>query len=240
LPPTIEPITKGTALADRIADQLLTLIKERHFLPGDKLPQERKLAEMLHVSRPSLREALRTLSIMNVIEIRQGAGTFVSSLEPKRLLEHLDFVFSLDESTAEKLFESRKMVEIGIAGLAAQRITEDQLAELEALMQRLVHAKGDHEAFLIVDLGMHELIAEAADNPMLSRFMESISRLSLASRRHTIRQPGIFDRSITDHRRIVKGLKTRNPEAAREAMRLHLQNVENVSRDLFGPQQRKH
>lgn len=236
---TIEPIIKGTSLADKIADQILTLIKQRHFLPGDKLPQERKLAEMLQVSRPSLREALRTLSIMNVIEIRQGTGTFVSSLEPKRLLEHLDFVFALDESTVEKLFESRKMVEIGIAELAARRISDDHLVELEALMQRLVHAKGDHEAFLNVDLDMHELIAEAADNPMLSRFMASISRLSLASRRHTIRQPGIFDRSIKDHGRIVHALKTRNPEAAREAMRMHLQNVENASRDLFGPQHRK-
>jgi len=235
---TIEPIKKS-ALADQIANQLLSLIKEKLFRPGDKLPQERKLAEMMGVSRPSLREALRTLSIMNVIEIRQGDGSYVSSLEPKRLVEHLAFVFSLDESTAEKLFESRKIVEIGIASLAAQRITDEQIEKLEALMKKLVDKEGDHESFVLADLKMHELIADAADNTILARFMQSISQLSLASRRYTVRKPGIFRRTIKDHRRIVKALKARDPEAACDAMLTHLNHVEQASINLFKLESRK-
>ena len=230
---TIEPIQESTSLADKIANQLLSLIKEKHFLPGDKLPQEKKLAEMMGVSRPSLREALRSLSIMNVIEILQGDGTYVSSLEPKQLVEHLNFVFSLDESTAEKLFESRKIVEIGIAGLAAQRIKDEQIERLEALMKKLVEVDGDPEAFLLIDIKMHELFAEAAENPMLSRFMESISQLTMTSRRYTVRQPGILEQSTKDHRRIVRALKTRDPEVSREAMLVHLNHVEKSTKDLF-------
>ena len=238
-PVGIEPITKNTALADKIANQILSLIKEKHFLPGDKLPQERELAELLKVSRPSLREALRTLSIMKVIEVRQGVGTFVSSLEMGKLLGFLDFVLSLDESTAEKLFEARKLLEIGIAELAARRISEDQLKELDRLMERLIDAKGDREAFVKADIELHKFITEAAGNPMLSRFMESISQLGLASRRHTVRLPTIFERSTRDHQKIVQGLKRRSSDEAREAMRQHLENVEKAYRDLSKPKSKK-
>src|SRR5512146_521879 len=93
---TFGPFEKDV-LPKKIATRLLSLIKEKHLRPGDKLPPERELAVMMQVSRPSLREALRALSIINIIEIRQGDGTYVTSLEPELLIEPLDFVFSLDD-----------------------------------------------------------------------------------------------------------------------------------------------
>ena len=133
----IEPIKKS-AISEEISSRLLLMIREKQLSPGEKLPPERELAAMLNVSRPSLREALRALAIMNVIEMRQGDGTYITSLEPELLVEHLDFVLSLDDSTFLQLFEARKIVEVGIASLAAQRITDRQIQELETLQTRSV------------------------------------------------------------------------------------------------------
>ncbi|MEZ4768608.1 MAG: GntR family transcriptional regulator [Caldilineales bacterium] len=117
---TFEPVRKS-AIAEEISARLLTLIQEKQLKPGDKLPPERELAATMQVSRPSLREALRALALMNVLEIRQGDGAYVTSLEPDLLVEHLDFVISLDDSTIHHLFEVRRILETGIAQLAAQR-----------------------------------------------------------------------------------------------------------------------
>ena len=90
------PSSNRSTLPEEIADRLLDLIRAESLRPGDKLPAERDLAAMMHVSRPVLREALRALAIMKVVEIRQGAGTYITALEPQQLVSHLDFVFSKD------------------------------------------------------------------------------------------------------------------------------------------------
>lgn len=220
------------ALSEEIVARLLSLIKEKELRPGDKLPPERELATMMKVSRPSLREALRALSIMNVVEIHQGAGTYVTSLEPELLVEHLDFVFALDDSTFLELFEARKILEAGIVAIAAQRITDEEIEELEACLARSIQTVEDHAAFLQADVELHEKIAQAARNPILSRFMASISQLGLASRRRTVEIPGVASQSVEDHQAIVMALKARDPETARKAMLHHLDNVEKGLKQL--------
>lgn len=214
-----------SALPEQISAKLLSLIKERQLRPGDKLPPERELAAIMGVSRPSLREALRALAIMNVIEIHQGSGTYVSSLEPGLLVEHLDFVFSLDDSTFLQLFEARKILEAGIVEVAAQRITDQEIAELEACLTRSLKSVNDHQAFLQTDLELHEKIAAASKNPILIRFMAAISQLGIASRRRTVEIPGIPEQVLKDHRAIVEALKARDPQAARQALLQHLKNI---------------
>ncbi len=221
---SLQPVRK-TAIAETIVARLLDLIKERELGPGDKLPPERELAAMLEVSRPSLREALRALSVLNVIEMRQGDGTYVSSLDPGLLVEHLEFVLALDDSTILQLFEARKILEVGIVALAAQRITDEEIEALE----RIVHTTETIEDpidFLKNDLELHERITEAAQNPILARTMASISQLGLASRRRTTAIPGVMPNTVEDHRRIVAALKARDPQAAQKAMLTHLNQVE--------------
>lgn len=94
---------KRDILSEKIANRLLTLIKEKQLRPGDCLPPERELAQMMKVSRPSLREALRALQLMNIIKNRQGSGNYITALEPAKLVEHLDIVFALDNSTYQDL-----------------------------------------------------------------------------------------------------------------------------------------
>ena len=213
-------------LPEKIVARILSLIKEKQLGPGDKLPPERELAAMMQVSRPSLRTALRALSHMKIIEIRQGAGTYVTSLDPQALMEPLGFVFSLDDSTFLQLLEARKILEVGIAGLAAQQITEEESAALEACLVRSAELVEDHEPFLQTDRELHARITEASRNPILIRFMQSISKLDLAGRRRTSDIPGMTAQSLEDHRVIVAALKAHDPEAARQAMLQHLRNVE--------------
>lgn len=213
------------ALPDRISNRLLALISERQLRPGDRLPSERELAATMGVSRPVLREALRALAVMNVVEIRQGSGTYVTSLRPELLIEHLDFVFSLDTSTFLQLFEARKILEVEIARLAAERITDEQIARLEACMEHASRTIGDAEEFQEADLELHQLIAAAAANPILERLMTSLSRLGLASRRRTTSRPGVPQQAVEDHHYIVEAIKRRDPDAAHDAMLAHLLNI---------------
>ncbi len=229
----IEPIKKS-AISEEISSQLLSMIREKQLSPGEKLPPERELAAMLNVSRPSLREALRALAIMNVIEMRQGDGTYITSLEPDLLVEHLDFVLSLDDSTFLQLFEARKIVEVGIASLAARRITDRQIQELEAVQTKSLSSADDYDAFLAVDLELHDIITHAAGNPFLKRFLTSLSRISLASRKRTVTIPGVSRQAAVDHQAIIAALKDRDPEAASRAMLIHLNNVEKSFLDQTG------
>jgi GntR family transcriptional repressor for pyruvate dehydrogenase complex len=221
-----------SALPDQIAERILQMIKDRQLKPGDKLPPERELATMMTVGRPALREALRALALMNVIEIRQGAGAYVTQLDTAQLVQHLDFVFTLNDAAIMDLFDARKIVEAGIAELAAQRTTEEDIALLEACLQKSVDSAHDPELFLYADLKLHTLIATIARNPILIRFIESIHQLGLASRRRTGRLPGVIEHSMSDHHRIVEALKERDPQAAREAMLAHLGNVEEKLRRM--------
>jgi GntR family transcriptional repressor for pyruvate dehydrogenase complex len=164
--------------------------------------------------------------MMNLLEVRQGAGTFVTSLETELLVEHLDFVLSLDDSSLTELFEARKIVETGIAGLAAQRITSEELAELEAGLARSRDALHSPVDFRRADEQLHKIVTKAARNPIMSRVVDSISRLLLVSRSRTVEIAGVRAQTIEDHEAIVAAMKKRDPEAAREAMLQHLNNVE--------------
>lgn len=223
---------KKSSISEDIVANLLSLIRERELRPGDKLPPERELAAMMQVSRPSLREALRALAIMNIIEIRQGDGTYVTSLEPNLLMAHLDFVFALTDATFLQLFEARRILEPGIVAIAAERITDQELAALEACIARSVELVDDQVAFAQADLEMHELIAKASGNTILERFMVGLSQLGKVSRRRTVALPGVARQSLQDHFAIVAALKQRDPDAARAAMLHHLQHVEGELKHL--------
>lgn len=224
---------KKSSISEDIVENLLTLIRERELHPGDKLPPERELAATMQVSRPSLREALRALAIMNVIEIRQGDGTYVTSLEPNLLMSHLDFVFALNDTAFLELFEARRILEPGLVEIAALRISDEEIAELEECIARSMEVVDDHEAFAELDLEMHELIAKIAGNSILQRCMAGVTQLGKVSRRRTVSLPGVTRRSVQDHLAIVSALQARDPEAARRAMLDHLRHVEDELKQII-------
>ena len=212
-------------LPERIADRLIALIVERQLKPGDRLPAERDLAGMMQVSRPALREALRGLAMMKIIEIRQGSGTYVASLKPELLVEHLDFVFALDDSTFAELIEARAVLEPNIAATAALKATEAELAEIGACLQRAAASVRDETPFLEADLDLHQRITAAAHNQIIARFMSSLNRLGSASRSRTGALQQVRDQSLQDLQGIVEAVLQRDAEAARRAMQEHLTHI---------------
>ena len=215
-------------MPQQIVSRLLDLIQQRHLGPGDRLPAERELAASMGVSRSSLREALRALTVLGVTEMRHGAGTYVSSLEPELLVRHLSFVLSLSDQASDQLFEARRVVEPAMAALAARRIDDGTLQLLDACVERARAAIGDAEAFMDTDVELHDAIRVAAENAVLGRFMESIRSLGLASRRRTGARRAVQEQTVKDHRAIVAALRARDPEAASAAMHRHLENVERA------------
>lgn len=210
----------------RTAKRLLSFIKEKNLKPGDRLPPERELARMMNISRPSLREALRALQSMNIIENKHGSGNYITSLEPKRLIQRLEAVFMLEDSTYSELFEARKILETGIAEIAAQRITDEEIRTLEAIVRKTRSEVDNPEAFLQLDLELHNVILKAAKNDILDLFMSSVNQLSLYSRRRTSERPEIRRQTLRDHKEIINALKRRDPEKSRAAMLEHLKRVE--------------
>jgi GntR family transcriptional repressor for pyruvate dehydrogenase complex len=226
-PPAFGTVTRE-ALPQQIVSRLLDLIHQRHLGPGDRLPAERDLAATMGVSRSSLREALRALTVLGVTEMRHGTGTYVSSLEPELLVRHLSFVLSLSERASDQLFEARRVVEPAMAALAAQRIDDGTLDLLDACVERARAAIGDAEAFMETDLELHDAIRVAAENAVLGHFMDSIRALGLASRRRTGARRAVQEQTVKDHRAIVAALRAHDGEAAAAAMHRHLENVERA------------
>lgn len=218
-------------LPERIAARLVSLIAERQLKPGDKLPPERELAALMQVSRASLREALAGLAMVNVVEVRQGSGAYVTSLKPELLVERVNFVFALDDSTFGEWLDARAIIEPGLAAAAAVNATDEELAAFARWLDRSAEAVEDPAAFLQVDLELHELITRAAGNQIIIRFMASLTRLGLASRERTGALLSVRRQSLEEHRAIVEALLRRNPDCAAEAMRLHLANIRQSLRD---------
>jgi GntR family transcriptional regulator, transcriptional repressor for pyruvate dehydrogenase complex len=221
-----------STLPEEIADRLLNLIRDQQLRPGDRLPAERELARRLGVSRPVLREALRALSLMKVVDIRQGTGTYVTSLEPRQLISHLDFAFSSDTVALAKVFEARRVVELGNVRLAARRISDDDLARLAVLFSDLSGALDDAQRFSELDIAFHDAICAAADNFMLAQFMTIVDTLGRVSRQRTGGRREVRETAAADHRRILDALRARNPGAAERAMRAHLDHIEAAFRTL--------
>jgi GntR family transcriptional repressor for pyruvate dehydrogenase complex len=219
------------AVPQQIVSRLLDLIQQRQLGPGERLPAERELAASMGVSRSSLREALRALTVLGVTDMRHGTGTYVSSLEPELLVRPLSFVLSLSEQASDQLFEARKVVEPAMAALAARRIDDGSLERLDGCVARARETIGDAEAFMETDLELHDVIREAAGNAILGRFMESIRALGLASRRRTGALRTVQEQSLKDHRAIVRALRARDPDKASAAMLRHLANVERNARE---------
>jgi GntR family transcriptional regulator, transcriptional repressor for pyruvate dehydrogenase complex len=229
------PATAKREAAKQAVDRLRDLILQGEFSAGERLPPERVLARELGVSRSTLREAIRALVVMNVLVSRHGDGTYVSSLEPDLLAEPFELMVSLSDESLFHLFEVRRVLETACAGLAAERISDEELVQFDRILEHSEAARDDSEELLDRDVELHTAIVRATRNPLLIRIMSGVGALALAGRRRTMSLPGVADRSLADHARIVSALRRRSPETARAAMEAHLGHVEESFRESGSP-----
>lgn len=234
LPEARFAVVSRSTLPEEIANRLLEQIRAQQLRPGDKLPAERNLALMMEVSRPVLREALRALALMRVVDIRQGDGTYITSLEPQQLISHLDFVFSKDSVALVQLLEARRVVETGNVRLAAGRVTDAQIAELDELLGSMAACIDDPQRFSELDIAMHLAVCAAANNFLLLQFMNIISTLGRVSRERTGGLRAVREAALGDHQRILEALRRRDPDAAEGAMRSHLDHVDAGLQSVLG------
>lgn len=218
---------------DDVVEGIRKLIIEGKLRPGDRLPVEKVLAETLGVSRNPLREGVRALSAMGVLETRQGDGTYVTSLDSSLLLAPMGFVADLHDHTgAHHLHAVRRMLETEAAALAARLISPEDLAVAEEQLRRieaeLDKDEPDHEAVIDNDLAFHQTIAQAAGNPVLAALIEALGGRTIRDRLwRSISEHGADEATHAEHRSILAALRSHDPERARARMAAHLFGVED-------------
>jgi DNA-binding FadR family transcriptional regulator len=233
--PTNDPQPNFTRIERRgVADdgisQLKSMILSGELTAGQRLPPERELAELLGVSRPTLREAVRALISLNILESRHGHGTYVTSLDPALLAQPIDFILQLHAGSLAQLVEARKIIEPPLTRLATERATPEQLAALEALLRSRQAADDpsapDWKRSAEIDIEFHRVIAEMSGNLVLATFLNSIKALSRASRaqsqQHFSHDPGVGARDLSE---ILAAMQARDPDAAESAMQKHMDRI---------------
>ena len=215
------------ALTDEAIDKIKEMIMSGELGPGDRLPKEVDLAERLGLSRNSLREAVKALSIIRVLDVRQGDGTYVTSLEPHMLLDALSFVVDFHrDDTVLHFLEVRRILEPAATGLAAQRMTDDEIAKLQSVLDDLGEEPGIEE-LVANDLEFHRQIAAASGNPVLCSLVDGLSGPTTRARIwRGLTQEGAVTKTREQHQAIVDAIAARQPETARSWATVHIAGVE--------------
>jgi DNA-binding FadR family transcriptional regulator len=231
--PTLQPRIAGASQTDVVVQSIRQMIIDGRLRPGDRLPIERELAAALGVSRNPLREGVRALSIMGVLETRQGDGTYVTKLDPSMLLAPMGFVVDLQDGTGtHHLHVVRRILETEVAALAARDIATDKLSAAEDLLRRneseLALPEPDHETVIENDIAFHRIIAEAAGNPVLTALIDALGGRTMRDRlRRSIAEPGADETAHREHLSILAALSSHDPDRARTRMAAHLFTVED-------------
>jgi GntR family transcriptional regulator, transcriptional repressor for pyruvate dehydrogenase complex len=215
------------AVTDEAIEKIKAMITSGALRAGDRLPKEADLAADLGLSRNSLREAVRALALVNILDVRRGDGTYVTSLEPQALLEALNFIvdFHRDDTVLEFL-QVRRILEPAATAMAAERITPEEVAGLRELLDSL-GPNPDPEDLVKKDVEFHRRIVACAGNSVLSSLLESMSGpMTRARVWRGITQTGTVVRTLAEHRAILDALTARDPEVARSWATVHIAGVE--------------
>jgi GntR family transcriptional regulator, transcriptional repressor for pyruvate dehydrogenase complex len=213
-----------------VAKQLERHITER-LKPGDLLPPERQLVEMLGVSRGSVRDAIRSLELKGLLEPRQGFGTIVCSNGPTAANPLANALLQKRKLVAE-LIDVRKMIEPHLAARAALHVSSEEIAEMEDILARQDAKVQRGELATGEDSEFHYAIALASNNGAILKVVDVLMDLLRETREQSLQGKGRPQKSLAGHRRILAALKRHDAPAAESAVRRHLQEIENIALKL--------
>ncbi|HEV2784544.1 MAG TPA: FadR/GntR family transcriptional regulator [Actinophytocola sp.] len=214
-------------VTDEAIEKIKAMIVTGELGPGDRLPKENDLAERLGLSRNSLREAVKALSLIRVLDVRQGDGTYVTSLEPNLLLDAMSFVvdFHRDDTVLEFL-EVRRILEPAATAMAAAAMSDEQIVELRQVLGALDDAP-TIEALVANDLEFHRRIALGSGNTVLCSLLDGLSGPTTRARIwRGLTQEGAVDKTREQHTAICDAIEARQPEVARSWATVHIAGVE--------------
>ena len=212
-------------ISERVANRFLSMIKSGNLKSGDRLPTEQQMALAFGISRPPLREALKALTLMGVLESRQGGRYMVTDLSPTRLMAPFNVMLSVGDYDVHEHFEARANVDLELIRLATQRATPKQRQEI---MRHAVAGKALHNdpvAFRLLDIEFHQSLNDAAGNRLLSALAQGLYDIALEVRRVASGFPGIIEKSVGQHIVVAEAVMAGDELAAVAAGRRHLEHI---------------
>lgn len=228
-----EDIGQGK-LHERVVEAITDRILNGDLNPGDALPPEPQLCQQFGVSRTVIREAMKMLQARGLIEVIQGKGTLVSSNLYEISSDILRMALQQKQTTLMELWEVRRILEVEVAGLAAERATEEDLREMEQALELMWSKPGEVEGYVDADLAFHDALTRAAYNIVMNLITRSVGELLRHSRRVSFRGPDRVKEAVSAHEAIYQAVAARDPQAAREAMRRHLDETAADLRAALG------
>jgi GntR family transcriptional repressor for pyruvate dehydrogenase complex len=225
-------VVRRNKVYEEVAKQIERLILKK-LKPGDKLPSERELAEMLQVSRSSIRDAIRGLELMGLVEPRQGAGTIVRERSTESLVSPFGNALKRRQELVSELLDFRKMLEPPLAARAATHASPDEITEMEEILQRQEEKLSREEMAISEDAEFHYSIALASGNSVVLKVLDILMDLLRDTRERSLQLTGRPQKSLAGHRRILAAIKRHDAEAAKAAMRRHIEDVEEIVLEKF-------
>jgi len=223
---TFEPmkVVKQQKVSDQVYDQLLTQIKNDMWKEGEKLPSENELRVQLGVSRISVREAFQKLTALGIVETRHGEGSFVKKITSDNFKDMLFPAFMINKNTLNEILEYRSIMEVGATGLACERITEEEIMNLERIVTRMEKNTDNFKKFASDDLAFHNAIVRASKNDLIINVSVFVFELMATSMEYIVTNLGMIDGKHF-HRLILEKLKQHDTAGAVEAMRSHVEKT---------------
>jgi GntR family transcriptional repressor for pyruvate dehydrogenase complex len=215
-------------VAEQIADRIRLLILDGTFPPGQPLPGERQLAERFGVSRGSIRDSLRVLETIGLLVTRHGQGTFPQELNVDSLVAPLASILSYRQDLEVELLDVRRMFEPAVARVAAARVTDAELADLQRILDAQSRKLKSGQSAIVEDTAFHEALARATRNRVVVSIMATLNDLLVESRKLALKQEGRPSRSMQGHEAVVAALRRRDADGAAAAMREHIDQIANL------------
>lgn len=219
----IDPI-KREPVATQVARKLVEYLLSGAVEPGARMPSERQLAEAFGVGRSAMREAIKALSLIGLVEVRQGDGTYLRKADSALLPEVIEWGLLLGERRTMDLVEARQELEIVIAGLAARRRTERDIEDLRLILERMERSTAA-AAFVEADVAFHMRLADASDNLVLRDIHSSVQALLRTWIKRVLATEGAREPSYLEHVPIFEAVAAGDPEEARRAMEAHMSSA---------------
>ncbi|HVN32857.1 MAG TPA: FadR/GntR family transcriptional regulator [Thermoanaerobaculaceae bacterium] len=212
----------NTRLSDQVVEHFRRLIEDGRLRAGERLPTERELATLLGVSRQSVRAGLQALGALGLIEARRGAGTFLTNGPPVLESEGLRLQAVLHGVARAEMFEARRLLEVGVARLAAERASPEQVVAICHEVMEMFASASEPQRFLVHDVRFHRAVARASGNPVLAALVDMVSALFYEKRKATVEHHPNLGVTADFHRRIYEAVRDHNADRAAEEMDKHL------------------
>jgi GntR family transcriptional repressor for pyruvate dehydrogenase complex len=220
------PRLERQPISELVANRILGMVKSGNLRPNDRLPTEAQMAVALGISRPPLREALKALTIMGVLESRQGGRYTVTDLSPSRLVAPFNAMLSVAEYDIAEHFECRRLVDVELVRLCTRRATQEERARILQLAHDGKAFLSDPVGFRLLDYEYHHALNAGAHNAMLSTVALGLYDVALDARRAASALPGVIPTSVRQHVEIAEAVLAGDGEAAAAAIGRHLDHVQ--------------